>query len=119
MSFATEWERCGPWLAAALEHAGGTHALDDVCARVLAGRAQFWPAPDAALVTEIVAYDRLRACRVWLGGGALERLRDMVRSVEAWATAQGCARVEILGRPGWERAIPEVRKIAVLLVKEL
>ncbi|HZH26793.1 MAG TPA: hypothetical protein VEY95_06370 [Azospirillaceae bacterium] len=113
-----EWARCGRWLAAALAHAGDTHTLDDVRAQVERGEAQFWPGRTAVLVTELVDYPRLKACRVWLGGGELEEIKEMVRSVAVWAKAQGCARLEVLGRPGWVRAIGG-RRLAAYSIMEV
>jgi len=118
MNMDAEWARCGPWLAAALAHAGDTHTLDDVRALVERGEAQFWPGRAAALVTELVDYPRLKACRIWLGGGELEELKMMRSSVAAWAQAQGCARIEVMGRPGWARVFGG-RQLAAFAIMEV
>jgi GNAT superfamily N-acetyltransferase len=100
------WARCRPWIEAALAHAGGTHAIEDVARLIETGRAQFWPGPGCAVVTEIYDYPRLRACNIWLVGGDLKALLALEPRVEAWARAQGCAR--LLGggpRAGWTRAL--------------
>jgi hypothetical protein len=117
MSFEEQWTRCEPWLAAALERYP-TATLNDVKARVLAATAQFWPRPDAAAVTEIVTYDRAKVCRVWLAGGNLRTIVAAQPEVEAWARGIGCTGMEIIGRPGWERALG-YRNTAVVLAKEL
>lgn len=101
----SELARCRRFLEPALAYNGGTHGWDDIAAGVEAGKLQLWPAPNGALVTEILKYPRQRVCNVFLGGGDLEQLKAMVASVEAWAKVQGCGAVTVLGRPGWVRAL--------------
>ena len=90
---AQAWARCRPYLQAALEHAGGTHGIDDVARLVGQGRAQFWPGARCAVVTEFYHYPKLRACNFWLLGGDLAELLDMLPAIEAWARGQGCRRM--------------------------
>jgi GNAT superfamily N-acetyltransferase len=100
------WARCIPHLQAALEHAGGTHGIEDVARLVGQGRAQFWPGARCAVVTEFYDYPKLRACNVWLLGGDLTELLDMLPAIEAWARGQGCARMLGGGpRAGWGRVL--------------
>lgn len=114
-----EFERVWPFLAPALERTGGTHGRNDVRCEIEAGSMQLWPGERAAMVTEIVAYPRLKACRVFLAGGALDELRTMETAITAWARELGCDRIELLGRPGWERALPCGRRIATWMMKEI
>ncbi len=118
---ASELTRCKPWLLAALERGDGAHAWEDVEAAVLAGTRQLWPAPDAAMVTEILSTKRKRWCHVFLAGGDLARIVEMVPSVEAWARAQRCQAVTICGRKGWERVLAPhgVKPAHLTLSKEL
>jgi hypothetical protein len=103
---AQAWARCRPWLAAALERAGGTHAIDDVAALVEQGRAHFWPGRRCAVVTQFYNYPRLKACNYWLLGGELKELLRMQPVIEAWARGQGCTRMLGGGpRRGWERVL--------------
>jgi hypothetical protein len=116
------WARCAPWIDAALEHAGRTHALADVEALVRDGDAQFWPGRASALVTEIHEFPRLRSLHLWLAGGDLGELVTVLRPcAEKWACGEGCTRTTIIGRPGWARALaPEgYRPAATVLFKEI
>ena len=79
------WARCRPYLQAALEHASGTHGIEDVAQLVEEGRAQFWPGARCAVVTEFYDYPKLRACNFWLLGGDLTELLAMLPAIEAWA----------------------------------
>jgi hypothetical protein len=117
-----DWVRCGPWLEAALAHAGRTHALADVRAMVDAGEAQAWTGARAAMVTVLEEDPRERRLLIWLAGGDLAELVERLRpAAEAWARTQGCRRVLVIGRPGWERALaPEgYAPLARIIAKEL
>jgi hypothetical protein len=104
----SEFDRCAPWIEAALEYTGGTHGIEDVRAAVAAGSMQLWPGERSALVTEVVQYPRLKAARIFAGGGDLDELRLMGESVMAWAAWNGCQRVEGFGRWGWGRALDDL-----------
>ena len=99
-----EFERCKPWIEAALEYSGGTHTIEDIAQGIAERRLQFWPAPNGCLVTELVKYPRTRVLNVFLGGGEFDQLVDMHGDVIAWAKLQGCTAATISGRKGWERA---------------
>jgi len=119
MSDPSEWERCGPWLAAALDRAGNTHALEDVRAMVEAGEAHFWPGRRCALVTRINEYPRLKALSWWLiGGDDLSEVLAFLPLLERWARELGCRRMEGVGRRGWER-VTGFRPLAVFMVRDL
>lgn len=97
-----------------------THKLGDVLRMVEEGHAQLWPCEKSAAVTEIVAYPRYRAVRIWLAGGDLEELRRLEGLICLWAyTQHGCTRSEIVGRAGWEKALEGYDKVAVVLRKEI
>lgn len=105
MASKAEWHRCRPWIEAALEYAGGTHTIEDVEAGIGAGRYQFWAGENAAIVTEIITYPRLKALHYWLIGGSLKELKDMERRISRWAKEElGCSRATGIGRKGFERA---------------
>lgn len=100
-----EFDRCAPWIAAALNYSGGTHHLDDIREAVRAGEAQLWPGHRAAVVTEVITYPRKRVCNFFLAGGDLDELLRMLPVIEQWARDMGCAGMTIQGRPGWKRVL--------------
>jgi hypothetical protein len=99
----TEWARCRRWLDAALHRGGDTQTLDDVFARVYDGTYQFWPTPDAAVVTQIIP-GRDKEFNIYLAGGSMARLEHMMPVLERYAQSQDCTIVTVLGRRGWERS---------------
>lgn len=101
-----EWERCKPWIEAALAYDGGHYGIDDVWSEIAAGNASFWPGKRSAVITQFWNFPKLRACNYWLAGGDLnELIQDMQPVITEWAKANGCSKMIIAGRGGWERAL--------------
>ena len=113
------WQRNRADLLEALARAGGTHDEGDVLAGILGGSLQLWAGERSAIVTELIAYPRLTALRLFLAGGDLEELAAMERELAGRAQRAGIGRLEIGGRAGWERALPGYRRLCVCLVKEI
>jgi hypothetical protein len=106
MSFEAAWTQAAPLLDRALAHAGRTHRLADVRAVIETGQAQLWSCAGAAMVTLIEDDPCDRRLLIWLAGGDLQALLTQFRlPMERWAKAQGCRRVLLIGRPGWERTL--------------
>jgi hypothetical protein len=74
-----------------------------------------------ALTTEIVVYPNATACRIRHMGGRLnsEVIKTISSVVIPWAKAQGCCKVEVWGRPGWEKVgqkvLPNVKRTTVVM----
>jgi len=101
-----EWVRCGPWLDAALEHAGRTHSLGEVKAAIQRGEARFWPGARSALVALAENDPGERRLLIWLAGGDRTELEaEILPLAEAWGREAGCRRALVIGRAGWERTL--------------
>lgn len=118
MTLGEELYRCREWIEGALEYSGGTHTFEDVCASILQGRMQLWPAPKGCAVTEIVAYPRKQVLHVFLAGGEMQQILDMIESAVAWGKAQGCSSMTIAGRHGWRRVLEKHGYAPVMTVLE-
>jgi hypothetical protein len=66
----SDFDRLWPLLEAALDEHPGTYTKDDLWNEIDAGRAQFWPMPNAAVVTAI---------RTFPERGFKEELRGLAR----------------------------------------
>lgn len=121
------WPITAPLIERAVEHADGRYSLEDVRAALLARDMQLWAALDARslvieaiCVTEIVTYPGERRCGiVFCAGRRAERWLRHLDEIGDWAREQRCGALELQGRPGWERLLPEWRKTHVLLSKRL
>lgn len=119
ISSLDDWERCAPFIEAALDHANGTHSMADVLKLITEGEAKFWPFEDAAIVTEIVRYPQRTNLRFWLAGGKLETLLEAEPKVVEWSKQWGCKGVEIIGRRGWNRALNGYKSNSAIMVKDI
>ena len=99
-----EFERLRHHVAAALEYSGGSHSVEDIAEGIEKGHFQFWPALDSVIVTEIIVYPQLKDLHFFLAGGDLDELRLMQPIIESWGKSEGCSRVSLAGRKGWERS---------------
>lgn len=93
-----EWLRCREWLLPAMLDA----TEDDVLMDLLGNQAQLWRGDEAAVVTRLITPNQLH---IWLGGGSLPRLVDLIPGLIAWGRQQGCEWVTVKGRKGWSRVL--------------
>ena len=116
-----EFERCIPWIEDALSYGMGTHTVEDVWYEIVNGDLQFWPAERGCFVTEVQVHPQCRIFHVFLAGGEMDQLKEMIDSLESFAEALGCKFISISGRKGWERALKDrgVRPLSVVVGKEL
>lgn len=89
----------------ALMFSRGTHTFDDIAAIVIDRKAQFWDFDKSFVLTEIHNYPRMRVMHVFLAGGEMAGVIGAHDTLIPWAKAQGCAKVSIAGRSGWERML--------------
>lgn len=104
---------------AALEHNGGTYAMDEVERRIADGRFRVWATDNAIVLTEICRLPSKTLLNIALGGGELEQVKDLVLRVEGEAKDLGCVGVSIIGRRGWGKALDGYREAATVYMKEL
>lgn len=114
-----QFNRCRPWLQAALDRDIGTHDIDDVWQAIERGEAQFWPLAKSAIVTVVEDYPKGKALRWWLAGGELAELVPHESIISAWAIGQGCKMAFVGGRRGWVRALPGYHEAYSVAVKGL
>lgn len=103
MTWQEEFERCKGWLSAALEHCRDSHSIEDIERGIEAGELQFWPGKLSAAIGEVCEYPKLRVYHIFLAGGSMTELKNMLIDGEEWARRIGCQRMRIIGRPGWTR----------------
>jgi len=117
------WARIAPLIERGLNRAGGCFGLADVRRSFIERRRQLWvvwPETSCVLVTEQIDYPLKRVLHVFLVAGCLPAdWRDLWRGIERWAAAQGCADIEIRGRPGWMRLLDDYEGRMIFMRKEL
>lgn len=92
------------------------------------GRWQMWiiwdassEQPKAVFGTEIYRdVGEMWICGVrFLSGDDSGQWLYLIDQLEAWARANGCARLDMLARKGWARKLPDYKMTHVLLEKDL
>lgn len=89
----------------ALEYGNGTHNLEDVAMALHQDYMQLWPTDDSILVTEVQQYPRAKHMHVFLGAGNMKGLLYTMPYVIKQAEKDGCSKVTVTGRRGWERVL--------------
>ncbi len=118
------WPHIAHYIARAMAR-GGMGRFADVEADVLAANAYLWVATEAgailaAAVTKVTGEGRARVCTiVACGGHDWPRFGFLIAGLENYARAEGCAAVEICGRPGWQRRLEGYRTVKVVIRKGL
>lgn len=102
---AAEFDRCWPWLLAAVQHGGSHHTRESVWQGILEGRFQFWPGRASAAVTHIDVFPTGNVFRLWLVGGDLAEVLEHEPGLAEWAKAKGCVSIELSGRRGWVKTL--------------
>lgn len=104
-------------------------SLDDVMNGIELGNLVAWVATEdshlhSVTVVEIIEGGKgcqcfIRHCARADGGAALRDWIAFLPVIESWAASEGCQTIELIGRAGWERVLPDFQKKAVLLRKSL
>lgn len=115
-----EWERCKPWIEAALGYARGTHSIGSVEAGMASGQYVFWNGNKSAGITEIHQFPHAKFLHVFLAGGDLDEIRDVLIPIwRHYARRVGCTKLTLCGRRGWERALKQQGWQADLICMQL
>jgi len=93
------FNRCREWLLPSLEDV----TEDELLNALLTGHAQLWEGEGAAVVTECTANPP--SFHLYLAGGRLSKVMELLPGGLAWAKVMGCERVTVNGRKGWARVL--------------
>lgn len=118
------WPHVSHLIRRAMER-GRMGRFADVEADVIGANAYLWLAVDsgsvlAAAVTRVTNEPDGRLCTiVACAGHDWPRFGFLIAGLEDYARAEGCAALEICGRPGWQRRLTGYRTVKVVIRKEL
>ena len=105
------WPLAVEMIQRACDTNGGFEAEDilDACKR---GIFQLWLITDdqqkvyASVVTELRDYPNFKVCDIKITTGEMyEKWFNHIDDIATWAKRQGCKKMEIFARPGWERVL--------------
>ncbi|MGI9306715.1 MAG: hypothetical protein ACR2P5_05360 [Gammaproteobacteria bacterium] len=120
------WLIALPFLAMAIQKSNGRMSPETTYETLCAGNMRLWlihyEGYIGALVTEIVSWPTgLKVARFVLAGGRGSKLwMQLLPFFEEYGRNNGCRILEISGRPGWEKRLPNGwNKLAVEMEKDI
>lgn len=121
---ATVWPMVAEWVGQVCHRADQDPA--EVFARCSDGRAQLWCVYGggnvvAMVVTEIQQRPSGAVLNIWQCAGNDRKtwVPMVLATLEEFARAHGCIRMEITGRAGWSADLPDWRRAAIVYSKGL
>lgn len=121
------WPLVAPFLSKACERTQKAD-LEDIPHLIEHGVYQLWipwseegNVTHGACLTDLVTYaNGYRIARIlMLGGECFKQWGHLIEGIEEWAREEGCESIEVIGRQGWGRILPEYRPIEYVFSKEL
>ena len=119
------WEEVSPLIEIARKHSEGELETDDFLEPLTHGDMQLWIATEdnnmhSAMVTQIVPYPQKQILRVILiAGSDFKRLYEFNDMIESFAIKTGCSAMELWGRKGWKKMLPDWESNYIVYTKEL
>ena len=119
------WEEVAPLLERVKEHGEGEAEPDDFLEALTHGDMQLWIATDggvmhSAMVTQIVVYPQKKVLRVIsIAGSDFKKLYEFNDMVESFAIRTGCSGMELWGRKGWKKLLPDWESNYIVYTKDL
>jgi hypothetical protein len=120
------WEDVKPMLARVTERSEGEMEPDDYLEILTQGAMQLWVATEdnniiIAMVTQIIAYPQKKVLRVIAIAGEkfIEAHNQFNALVEVFAIRVGCSSMELWGRKGWKKMLPEWKDSYIVFTKDL
>lgn len=113
------WADVAPHLARPLARQSAM-TLESLQASLLRGEMLLWEIPGkAAFVTQLQQFPAERICVIILcGGDGLREWQDAAwRGLTRYARKAGCSCLQIVGRRGWTRAVPEFQPTGEVILR--
>ena len=119
------WEEVEPMLAMVSEHTEGELLTEDFMTPLEEGHMQLWVAIEnkniiAAMVTQVVTYPQKRVLRIIaLGGEGFKKIKEFTPMVESFAVRLECSSLELWGRKGWKKLLPDWKSSYIVYTKDI
>jgi len=120
------WDDVAPMLSAVTERSEGEFEANDYLQYLSSGVMQLWIAIEdkeiiMSMITQIITYPQKKVLRVIALAGenfkeVHEQFNDML---ESFAINLGCTSLELWGRKGWKKMLPEWNSNYIVFTKDL
>ena len=119
------WDQVAPLLEKVKEHTEGEFETDDYLEPLTHGDMHLWIATEnsdvrAAMVTQFAIYPQKNILRIIsMAGDDFEEIRGFQDMIEAFAIKMGCSALEMWGRKGWKKLLPDWNDTYIVYTKDL
>ena len=119
------WEDVSPMLARVIRHTEGELEPDDFLEPLTHGTMQLWMAVEkntveAVMVTQRIEYPQKTILRaIAMSGDDFEKVRGFQDMIESFAIKTGCSALEMWGRKGWKKLLPDWKPTYIVYTKDL
>ncbi len=120
------WDDVAPMLHRVKEHSEGELEIDDFLDHLTMGGMQLWIATEdkeiiMSAVTQIISYPQKKILRVIaLAGENFKEVHDnCINMVESFAIKNQCSALELWGRKGWKKMLPDWNSNYIVYTKDL
>ena len=119
------WEQVAPLLEKVKEHSEGEAEPDDFLEALTHGDMQLWIATEdnglhSIMVTQIAVYPQKKVLKIIsMAGSDFPKLYEFNDMVESFATKTGCSSMELWGRKGWKKLLPDWESNYIVFTKDL
>ena len=119
------WEEVSPLLERVKEHTEGEFETDDYLEPLTHGDMHLWIATEqsdvkAAMVTQFAIYPQKNILRIIsMAGEDFEEIRGFQDMIEAFTIKSGCSALEMWGRKGWKKLLPDWKDTYIVYTKDL
>ena len=119
------WEHVSPLIDKVQRHTEGEVMADDFLEPLTHGDMQLWIATEnknlpSVMITQIIPYPQKQVLRVIsLAGSEFEKLNEFQAMLESFAIRTGCSSLELWGRKGWKKLLPDWESNYIVYTKDL
>lgn len=118
------WRDAEPLIRQALRHSDGRYGTTDIRQCLLNGEMHLWLVMEGAIkatvITQTLQFPRKKIGLIFLtAGNDMAGWIHLLKDIERCMKAQGCAAVELYGRPGWQKVLPDYQRDKIVLRKEI
>ena len=120
------WDRVGPMLQKVVDHTEGELQPEDFLDNIVNKYMHLWLAVEdadilMAMVTQIIEYPRRKTLRIIaLSGKNFKETHSQFNDmIESFAIQAGCSGLELWGRKGWKKMLPDWESNYIVFTKNL
>jgi|TARA_R100000687_G_C6321948_1_gene105460 hypothetical protein len=119
------WDKVHPFLDRVQEHTEGELNSEDFLEPLTHGDMQLWiftkdNEVHSVMVTQIIDYPQKKILRVIsLAGESFEEIKYFQENLEVFALKMECSALELWGRKGWKKLLPDWNDTYIVYTKDL